>query len=155
MWSAEGVDLPPAKKLRLAGSASGARPGIPAAFRKSAGGTIRAAGPGCAGEVGGAPDRAGQEPPEPLVPDHEWQDDAGGKHYWRNLQKAKTGMQNKVAMLVALYKIGEFDALRFQLRRLQHFPAIMKQVQQLEAAHAKHGLQAFYNLGYLEKESLD
>ena len=76
-------------------------------------------------------------------------DVAGRMHTFRVPEKAKTGFQNKVAMLVGLSLCGEVEELRKQLNSLASFVPIQSQLAEIVAAHRQYGLEGFTMLGYL------
>ena len=64
-------------------------------------------------------------------------------------EKRKTGFQNKLVTLVALYASGELRRCEQEMVRLQQFYPIQDQLFQLLCLHQLVGLTAFHLLGYL------
>ena len=64
------------------------------------------------------------------------------------VEKGRTGFQNNVTMLVALWLLGEREVLAQQLQRLASFSPIQQALQQLLAGHQTQGIDIFRQLGY-------
>jgi hypothetical protein len=64
-------------------------------------------------------------------------------------EKRKTGFQNNLVTLVALYASGELRRCEQEMVRLQQFYPIQDQLFQLLSLHQLVGLTAFHLLGYL------
>ena len=62
-------------------------------------------------------------------------------------EKKKTGFQNRLAAMVALWALGEHDILKEHVRRLCSFWALQEQLQAIQSLYTIMGINAFYVLG--------
>ena len=64
-------------------------------------------------------------------------------------EKKKSGFQNKIVALLALYHCGELDRLQQEMTRMLSWHPLQEQLHQVVSLYQHLGVAAFQVLGYL------